>query len=52
MKMENQPFEDVSPVENGDFPFFSWGGGVKYVTPKSSKVCSNGCVEKCSNHGY
>ena len=30
MTMENQPFEDVSPIKNGDFPaiamLVSWGG--------------------------
>ena len=33
MTMENQPFEDVSPVENGDFPYvvhvsYFWGGQI------------------------
>ena len=27
MTMENQPFEDVSPMKNGDFPMLVFGGG-------------------------
>ena len=33
MTLENQPFEDVYPMKNGDFPLLVLGGG------KSSLCC-------------
>ena len=47
--MENQPFEDVSPVENGDFPLsmlvFFFGGGLNMQFPRVQRFVPTGVLK-------
>ena len=39
MAMENSPFEDAWPIENGDFPLpcWFWGRNLQYIFALTSK---------------
>ena len=54
MAMENKPFEDVFPIENGDFPLLYWFTGGYLVRrsldpfPQNIEVSGSGRgMQKC-----